>query len=173
VTGRKAPRPNGISRTRSGELKVRLSDKERQTAYDIAARKNRLFRRHKRQGLHFTDTVCALAFAKAQGEMFSYIARQLYEKRVWDMPDDPSPTHGWNARHSYQHDDGWSFDMGGTILSQEEPVVLGHIHKNVVVFRVYLPFGWNAEELFPHRHKLIVPLNKLKPIGELLDALQK
>jgi len=157
--------------TRSGLLRVRLSEREEQSAKDIALRKNRLFRRHGLPQLPVGDTIVALAFAKALGDLFPYISHHLYDKQVWSHPDDPSWI--WNARREWKHLDGIGMHEGGSLsFHLSAPVALGKLTKRTVIFSSFLPAPWRPEAFKQYRGTLIIPNKHLKPIGELTDALQ-
>ena len=157
--------------TRNGLLRVRLSEREEQSAKDIALRKNRLFRRHGLPQLPVGDTIVALAFAKALGDLFPFISHHLYDKMVWTHPDDP--TWIWNARRAWKHDAGIGMNEGGSLLFHlSAPVALGQLVQNTVTFSSFLPAPWRPQAFQKYRDTLIVPNKHLKPIGELTDALQ-
>ncbi len=167
--------PSGVELTKSGRLLVRLSDREWRMAIEIQGHRNKLNRKYKVERLNISATTVAIAFAKALGELFAFIAKELYTKGSQVMPDDPH--YRWFARHERTPvKNRVAFHIGGSILMYTDlPVALGIVTREnptKVVFENYLPAPWSCEGAEFFKSKPMFPRSDLRPITELLDALQ-
>ncbi len=170
-------RPNGVEYPRSGGIRIRLTEREVISGKDIALRKNRLYKKHQLHHLPLSDTIVALAFAKAQDDLFSFISVHLYDKYVWQRPDDRKWK--WNAREEVNYGKDSGIHTGGNLMDYTStPVVLGAVGKATHKLRVvrithYLPAPWTEDDYKLQREHLLVPTSDLHHIEELLDALQE